>query len=118
MAGSGPFGFDPEDLERVVRDAGDGLRELVEGLSKFVEPGNRKPWTTTKPETAGEAGDGVWAIFTVDEDGVAHAEQVYRTELDALRAHADNSAAGRRVRFLPYGVTISILDQPKDAGEE
>ncbi len=125
--GSGPFGCDPEDLERVVREAGDGLRELVEGLSKFIDqPGKGGTWsglfadfasgsrTSAKPETTGEAGDGVWAIFTIDEAGVAHAEQVYRTELEALRAHADDIDPSRRVRFLPYGVSISVLDQPSD----
>lgn len=114
MGSSGPFGFDPEDLERVVREAGDGLRELVVGMfGDFAGPR-----TSAKPETAGEAGDGVWAIFTIDEAGVAHAEQVYRTELDALRAHADDIDPRRRVRFLPYGVSISVLDQPSEAAEE
>ena len=33
MSGNGPFGFDPEDFDRVIRDAGDGRRDA---LSKFL----------------------------------------------------------------------------------
>ena len=29
MSQSGPFGFDPEDLDRVFREAGDGLRDAL-----------------------------------------------------------------------------------------
>lgn len=129
MAANGPFGFDPEDLERVMREAGDGVRELMEGIGKFAESGpgaggwssmfadlagtqqSRKPRPAPEPETTGEKGDGVWAIFTVDAAGIARAEQVYATELDALRAHRDNTDARRQVRFLPYGVTISVFDE-------
>jgi hypothetical protein len=64
----------------------------------------------TQPETTGETGDGVWAIYTVDDDGGAHIEQVYPTELDALRANKNNTDPTRRVRFLPYGIAVSVLD--------
>ena len=33
---NGPFGLDPEDFERVVREAGEGLRDALDGLGKFV----------------------------------------------------------------------------------
>lgn len=129
MAANNPFGFDPDDIERVMREAGDGVRELVEGLNKFVEPGKAAGWSSLfadfarsaaprpsappvpEPETTGQKGDGVWAIFIVDDDGFARADQVFATELDALRAHRDNTDRRRQVRFLPYGMSISVFDQ-------
>jgi hypothetical protein len=123
----GPFGFDPEDFDRVVREAGEGLREALDGLGRFVNTsGERAGWsmlfdeftrgtrTRAQPETTGETGDGVWAIFTVDADGGAQIEQVYPTELDALRANKNNTDPTRRVRFLPYGIAVSVLDAPMD----
>ena len=123
MSSSGPFGFDPEEFDRVVREAGEGLRGALDGLGRFLgTPGERAGWATMfdeftrssrprrEPETTGEAGDGVWAIYTVDDDGGAHIEQVYPTELDALRANKDNTDPTRRVRFLPYGIAVSVLD--------
>ncbi|HZA12363.1 hypothetical protein [Mycobacterium sp.] len=123
MSNNGPFGFDPEDFERVVREAGEGLRDAVEQFGRFLTlPTERAGWGAlfdefarysrgrTEPETAGEAGDGVWAIFTVDADGGAHIEQVYPTELDALRANKNNTDPARKVRFLPYGIAVSVLD--------
>lgn len=125
MAENGPFGFDPEDLDRVIREAGEGLRDVFERFSRFLTvPGDRAGWSTlfedlarrsrTEPETAGEAGDGVWAIYTVDATGGAHVEEVYATELDALRANKNNTDPNRKVRFLPYGIAVSALD---DSGE-
>jgi len=63
-----------------------------------------------EPETTGETGDGVWAIYTVDSDGGARVEEVYATELDALRANKNNTDPDRKVRFLPYGIAVSVLD--------
>ena len=40
----------------------------------------------------------------------AHVEEVYATELDALRANKNNTDPTRRVRFLPYGIAVSVLD--------
>lgn len=126
----GPFGFDPEDFDRVVREAGEGLREAFDGLGRFVNTsGERAGWSVlfdeftrgtrarTRPETTGETGDGVWAIYTVDDGGGAHIEQVYPTELDALRANKNNTDPTRRVRFLPYGIAVSVLDGPTDGPE-
>jgi hypothetical protein len=73
------------------------------------------PRQRPQPETAGEAGDGVWAIYMSDHDGKAHVEQVYKTELDALRANKLNTDPNRNVRFLPYGIDISVLDAALDA---
>lgn len=126
MDDNGRFGFDPEDLDRVIRDASEGLREAFGGVGRFFTvPGDRSGWssvfedlarrTRTRPETAGEAGDGVWAIYTVSDDGGARVEEVYASELDALRANQNNTAASRRVRFLPYGMTVSVLDGAEDA---
>jgi hypothetical protein len=129
MSGNGPFGFDPEDFDRVAREAGEGLRDALEGITRmFTTSGERAGWAglvdeftrfsrpRTQPETTGEKGDGVWAIYTVDDQGGAHIEQVFPTELDALRANAVNTDPLRRVRFLPYGIAVSVLDtMPKAA---
>jgi hypothetical protein len=125
MDDNGRFGFDPEDLDRVIRDASEGLRDAFEGVSRFFTvPGDRAGWSSlfedlarrprTRPETTGEAGDGVWAIYTVSADGGARVEEVYATELDALRANRNNTDATRKVRFLPYGIAVSVLDDSDD----
>ena len=124
MDNNGPFGIDPDDFDRVVRETGEGLRDAFEQVGKFfgssperagfgmifdqfVRPAARP---RPQPETAGEAGDGVWAIYIAGADGKAHVEQVYKTELDALRANKHNTDATRSVRFLPYGIDVSVLD--------
>jgi hypothetical protein len=123
MSGNGPFGFDPEEFDRVAREAGEGLRDALDGISRFfTTSGERAPWATifdefsrytrptSEPETTGETGDGVWAIYSVDDEGGAHIEEVYPTELDALRANKSNTDPTRKVRFLPYGIAVSVLD--------
>ncbi len=125
MGEYGAFGFDPEDLDRVIREGSEGVRDAFERVGKFFGgPGTRMGWSglfddlsrrsRPAPETAGEAGDGVWAIYTVDTDGGAHVEQVYATELDALRANKNNTDPTRKVRFLPYGIAVGILDDPDE----
>ncbi|CAM4373430.1 hypothetical protein MB901379_00472 [Mycobacterium basiliense] len=125
MGDNGAFGFDPDDFDRVIREGSDGLRDAFERIGRFFSaPGDRSGWsiifddlarrTRPAPETTGEAGDGVWAIYTVDTDGGARVEQVYATELDALRANKDNTDPKRRVRFLPYGIAVSVLDDPSE----
>ncbi|MGA8331418.1 MAG: hypothetical protein WB777_19300 [Mycobacterium sp.] len=126
MDDNGRFGFDPEDLDRVIRDAGEGLRDALEGVSRFFTlPGERAGWSSifedltrrprTRPETTGEAGDGVWAIYSMSAEGAARVEEVYATELDALRANRNNTDPNRKVRFLPYGIATSVLDDPDEA---
>jgi hypothetical protein len=117
-----PFGFDPEDLDRMVREAGEGLREAFGrvfdggaqrgGWNVFFDQGAGRP--RPEPETTGDTGDGVWAIYTVNDDGSATVEQVFAAELDALRANKHNIDPKRKVRFLPYGIAVSALDE---AGE-
>jgi hypothetical protein len=125
MYDKGGFGFDPEDFDRMIRDAGEGFRDAVDRISRFLTvPSGGVGWsaffedlarrTRTQPETAGEAGDGVWAIYTVSTDGAARVEEVYATELDALRANQNNTDVSRKVRFLPYGIAVSVLDSPED----
>lgn len=116
MSGNGPFGFDPDDLDRAAREAMDGIGKF------FTTSGERAGWASlldevtrfsrprTEPETTGETGDGVWAIYTVNDRGDANIEQVFPTELDALRANKNNTDPTRRVRFLPYGIAVSVLD--------
>jgi len=122
----GAFGFDPDEFDRMIREGSEGLRDVFERVSRFVAaPGAGAGWSSIfedlsrrprpAPETAGEAGDGVWAIYTVDNDGGARVEQVYATELDALRANRDNVDPRRKVRFLPYGIAVSVLDGDSEA---
>lgn len=128
MATNGPFGIDPEEFERALREAGSELRGLLGNvggyldrvdqagagslaslLGRFVQPERQRP---PEGETTGESGSGVWAIYRTTDDGEARVEQVFPSELEALRAHRDNTDARRRVRFLPYGVAVSVLDAP------
>ena len=80
------------------------------GWAALFDDFTRGTRTRAQPETTGDAGDGVWAIYTVDDDGGAQIEQVYPTELDALRANKNNTDPTRLVRFLPYGIAVSVLD--------
>ncbi|PXX71387.1 hypothetical protein DFR70_101809 [Nocardia tenerifensis] len=123
MASERPFGIGPEDFERALREAGIEIRDLLGKageyvdrtsvntlaslLGQFVQPERTRP---PKPETTGETGNGVWVIYSVDDAGVARVEQVFPSELEALRAHRDNTDERRRVRFLPYGVPATVLD--------
>ena len=125
MENNGPFGFDPNEFDRVAREAGEGLRDAFGRLftnspqgagfgmlfDQFVRP---TPRSRPQPETAGEAGDGVLAIYLSGADGKAHVEQVYRSELEALRANKLNTDPTRNVRFLPYGIDVSVLDAVSD----
>lgn len=130
MANSGPFGFDPDEFDRVVREAGEGLRDAFArinnfmttsgeraGLSMLFEDFLRSGRVRREPETTGETGDGVWVIYTEQDDGGAHVEEVYATELDALRANKHNTDPERKVRFLPYGIAVSVLDAPEEQEE-
>lgn len=127
-----PFGFDPEDLDRIFPGAGEQLREALNrfgglmdqsgnraGLSGLLNEFGRGNRPQPQPETTGDTGDGVWAIYAVDTSGSAQVEQVYATELDALRANKHNTDSNRRVRFLPYGIAVSVLDAPiESSGDE
>jgi hypothetical protein len=125
MANNEPNGFDPEDFDRLVRGAGEQLRgvfgKLVEGsgsgglsgLSGLFDTGTRRTRPAPEPETTGDTGDGVWVIYAVDAGGDARVEQVFASELDALRAHRNNTDSNRTVRFLPYGMPVSVLDGPE-----
>ena len=123
MSNNGPFGFDPEDIDRVTREAGEGLRDALGRLAgssprRVSGPDGLRCSTSLRGARVpgmsrrrpGEAGDGVWAIYTVDAAGGAHIEEVYATELDALRANKSNTDPTRKVRFLPYGIGVSVLD--------
>lgn len=128
MANNEPFGFDPEDLDRLVRGASEQLRGVfgkitdgsagaglsgLSGLSGLFDTGTRRPRPAAEPATTGETGDGVWVIYAVDAAGDARVEQVFASELDALRAHKNNTDSNRTVRFLPYGMPVSVLDGPE-----
>ncbi|MGB8404485.1 MAG: hypothetical protein WCE30_10515 [Mycobacterium sp.] len=119
MSQNGPFGINPEDFDRAFRDAGDGIRDALERLARGSNWASllgdlaRQPRTEHEPATAGAAGDGIWVIHTVGADGGAHIEEAYPSELDALRANKNNTDPTRRVRFLPYGIAVSVLDAPE-----
>ncbi len=36
MSSNGPFGFDPEEFDRVVREAGEGLRDALDGSQQVL----------------------------------------------------------------------------------
>lgn len=121
MGDDGAFGFDPEDFDWVIREAGDGLRTVFGRFANlFTAPVDQAGWgalfadlartARSGPATTGETGDGVWVIHTADDDGAARVEEVYATEVDALRANQHNIDPRRKVRFLPYGITIGVLD--------
>jgi hypothetical protein len=131
MASNEPFGFDPEDLDRVVRGAGDQLRAALGQFGRFFEgSGQRAGWSTIfddgrgrgrsapEPETTGGTGDGAWVIYAVNGDGGAQVEQVFATELDALRGNKNNTDSNRRVRFLPYGMPVTVLDAAEDSSND
>ena len=117
MADQEPFRFDPADLDRMLRAAGDQLRDTFGGLGRQFGGSGRGSGSVdadSRPKTSGETGKGVWVVHTVGDDGGAQIEQVFATELDALRANQHNTEGQRRVRFLPYGIAVSVLD----TGEE
>lgn len=129
MTDKGPFGFDPDEFDRVVREAGEGLRDAFDRFGRFLNSSGGGGWSVLfnefagnaqprrEPETTGDTGDGVWVIYTVDADGGARIEQAYPTELDALRANKNNTDSSRKVRFLPYGIAVSVLDAPEEPAE-
>ena len=126
MATNEPFGFDPDDLDRLFPGAGEQLRGALGQLGRLLNGAGQRPgWSGSfgeagrrassapEQETTGETGDGVWVIYTVNADGGAQVEQIFATELDALRANKHNTDGNRRVRFVPYGIAIGVLDQPE-----
>ena len=51
--------------------------------------------------------------------GVLHPVQEALGELDALRANKNNTDSSRKVRFVPYGIAVSVLDDsPDDSPDE
>jgi len=120
MSNNGPFGIDPEEFDRVLRETGEGIRGVFDRLGRGAAWANvvndltRTPRHATQPETTGDTGDGVWVVYTAD--GGAHVEEVYPSELEALRANKNNTDPSRKVRFLPYGIGVSVLDAPEQAG--
>lgn len=120
-----PFGIDPEDFDRIAREASDEVRHVLQSLGTFLNRATDqgasflsdiKGAAQSKSEsgTAEESSPGVWVIYRLAEGGDARIEEVYPTELDALRAHKTNTDPARKVRFLPYGVTVGLLDATEE----
>ncbi|MEU7769406.1 hypothetical protein AB0B25_30570 [Nocardia sp. NPDC049190] len=82
----------------LARVAHASVGSLASLLGRFVQPERPRP-----PEPEGETGSGVWAIYRIDDVGEARIDQVFPSELEALRAHRDSTDDRRRVRFLPSG---------------
>lgn len=111
----------------MARAAAEQLRGAFGQFGKLLEgsggaagwPGptdaGRRARSRPEPETTGETGNGVWAVYSAGGDGTARVEQVYATELDALRANKHNTDGSRSVRFLPYGIAVSVLDTPEES---
>lgn len=130
MAQNDPFGPGDDDFDRFAREVGDGLKDMV---GKFLAgQGGQAAWSKLtdaaarprRTEQSGPAGaepsapaGGVWAIVAVDDSG-PRVEQVYPTELEALRANQHNTEAGRRVRFLPWGIAVDALDGDRSTGPQ
>jgi hypothetical protein len=121
VASNEAFGFDPDDLDRFFPGAGDQLRGALgqfarmlnaSGEGRTFDESFRARRAAPASETTGDTGEGVWMIYSVDTDGDARVEQVYATELEALRANKHNTDINRRVRFLPYGIPVAVLDAP------
>ncbi|MFV1501987.1 hypothetical protein AAHI00_17415, partial [Mycobacterium kansasii] len=46
MGSNGPFGFDPDDFDRVIREGSEGLRDAFERINRFLTgPGDRSGWS-------------------------------------------------------------------------
>lgn len=119
MASNDPFGFDPDDLSRMLQGALGQFGRLLDGsddrsgLSALFAQNTRRTGSGLERETTGDTGDGVWAVYIVDARGGAQVEQIFASELDALRANKHNTESNRKVRFLPYGIAVSVLDEPE-----
>ncbi len=125
MTDGDPFGPRDDEFDRFAREMGEGLKDLMGRFlagqggqiawSKLTDAATRRdpaprPETPPRPEAAAaaDAGTGVWAVVVAGDDGL-RVEQVFPTELEALRANQHNAEPNRRVRFLPYGIAVSAL---------
>ena len=122
MTDNDPFGPGDDEFDRFAREVGDGLKDLV---GKFLAgQGGQLAWSTlsdatrprretpARPEPSAvhaDAASGVWAIVVFGSES-PRVEQIFPTELEALRAHQHNTDPDHRVRFLPYGIPVSALD--------
>ena len=134
---SGPFNFGPGDdeFDRFAREMGEGLKDMFGKLlgggdagqinwskfagDAFTNAGHGR--TATKPhpdaDPTTDTGSGVWAIVITDDEGV-RVEQVFASEIDALRANQNATSETRRVRFLPYGIPVSAFERAPKADDE
>ena len=84
MATNEPFGFDPDDLDRIFPGMGEQLRGALgqlgrllngsgqrAGWSELFDDSGRHPRSSPELDTTGNTGDGVWVIYTANGDGDA-----------------------------------------------
>lgn len=120
MTDGDPLGPRDDEFDRFAREMGEGLKDMMGRFltgqggqlawSKLTDAAaRRQPPPQPRPEpAAADAGTGVWAIVVAAADGL-RVEQVFPTELEALRANQHNAEPQRRVRFLPYGIAVGAL---------
>ena len=90
MSSNGPFGFDPEEFDRVVREAGEGLRDALDGVGRFF---------TTSGERAG------WANLFDEFSRYSRAKK--EPETTARPATASGRSHRRRRRRCPHRTGVS-----------
>lgn len=42
MGDYGPFGFDPDEFDRVIREGSEGLRDAFERIGRFLSSSDRR----------------------------------------------------------------------------
>jgi len=84
MDDNGRFGFDPDDFDRVFRDASEGLRDAFEGVSRFFIPGDRADQPYLLVITQGRLAQPAAPGHVLDHQG-CHADSV--THLKRLKSN-------------------------------
>ena len=124
MSNNGPFGFDPDDFDRVVREAGEVFATPsamcssspanVAGWRRAIRSVGRRSRT---PGTRNHRRDRRRVSGPSSSSATTASRPSNRCtppRLDALRANKYNTDPKRKVRFLPYGIAVTVLDESDD----